>query len=282
MRSASRNQIIRERIFRMKATRFIPVFIILSLCLLTACGGGGTTVSTDGSTSMERIMGALTEGYREVDSAVTVNYSGTGSGAGIEAVLSGVCDIGLSSRALKQSEIEQGAQGHLIALDGIAVIVNPTNPVSDLTREELADIFSGRISNWAQVGGADAPIAVFGREAGSGTRDAFEERIDLRDIAVYTNIYSSTGDIVGSITANPNAIGYISLAGVRYGVRALSVDGIACSEETLRSGQYTISRPFLFVTDANRPLSPAARAFLDYAMSGSVRGYISLAGAVAP
>lgn len=256
---------------------------ILCLLFLTACGGGNTNViSTDGSTSMERVMGALIEGYREREPSVTVNFSGTGSGAGIEAVLSGVCDIGLSSRELKESEIRQGAVAHLVALDGIAVIVHPSNPISDLTSAQLADIFAGRVINWAQLGGRDTPIALYGREAGSGTRDAFEHSLGIDGQPSYTNEYSSTGDIVGSISSNPNGIGYISLSGVRSSVKMLSVNGILCTGEDLRSGAYPIRRAFFMVTSANRPLSEEAQRFLSYALSSDVADYIAIAGAVAP
>ena len=267
----------------MKRNLLFPITALLTIVLLTACGGNtGSTVSTDGSTSMEQVMGALIEGYREETPSVTINYSGTGSGAGIEAVLSGVCDIGLSSRALKESEIEKGALAHLVALDGIAVIVNPSNPVAALTSEQLAGIFTGRFTNWAQLGGENAPIAVYGREAGSGTRDAFEEILQIRDLAHYTNEYSSTGDIVGNVSANPNGIGYVSLSNVKDTVRSLPIDGVACSEETIRAGSYAIQRPFLLVTSRHIPLTPQAQAFLDYATGDAVAEYIGIAGAVAP
>lgn len=255
---------------------------VFLLSFLTACGGSAGVVSTDGSTSMERVMGALIEGYREVDSSVKVNYSGTGSGAGIEAVLSGVCDIGLSSRALKDSEIEQGAVAHLVALDGIAVVVNSANAVNALTVQQLRQIFTGEVTDWAELGGSSAPIAVYGREAGSGTRDAFEEILGIADRCAYTNEYSSNGDIVGNVSTNPNGIGYVSLSGVGEGVKTVHVDGIACSEETIRSGSYPLQRPFYLVTAGGRALSPQAQAFLDYALSDAVAEYIAIAGAVAP
>ena len=260
----------------------IALFCALSLLLLTACGGSGSVVSTDGSTSMERVMGALIEGYREVDSSVKVNYSGTGSGAGIEAVLSGVCDIGLSSRTLKVSEIEKGAVAHLVALDGIAVVVNGGNAVNDLTMQQLRLIFTGEVTDWAELGGSSAPIAVYGREAGSGTRDAFEEILEITDRCAYTNEYSSNGDIVGNVSTNPNGIGYVSLSGVGEGVKSVRVDGIFCSEETIRSGSYPLQRPFYLVTAEGRVLSTQAQAFLNYAMSDAVAEYIAIAGAVAP
>ena len=255
----------------------------LCLLLLSACSGeGSTTISLDGSTSMEKVVGALIEGYRAVDSSVAVNYSGTGSGSGIEAVLSGVCDIGLSSRKLKESEITNGAQAHIIAFDGIAVIVNAQNPLNDLTTEQLRRIFTGTVTSWAELGGEHSPIAVYGREAGSGTRSAFEEILGITDRCVYTNEYSSNGDIIGNVSTNPNGIGYVSLSGVSETTKLLQINGVSCREETIRSGSYAIQRPFIMVTAANRPLSPDAQAFLDYAMSSAVADYITIAGAIAP
>ena len=264
--------------------RIIPLFFLLILfCSLTGCGSNASLViNTEGSTSMERVIGALIEGYRNVNDSVKINYSGTGSGAGVEAVLSGVCDIGLSSRPLKDSEIQKGARAEVVALDGIAVIVHPSNPVSDLTLRDLAAVFSGNISNWADLGGKNGPIAVYGREAGSGSRTAFEDIISARDSCRYTNEYSSTGDIVGNVMSNPNSIGYISLSGIRREVKLLRIDGVPCTEETIRSGEYPLRRPFLLVIGSNATLSPEAAEFLDFAMSDDAAELISIAGAVPP
>lgn len=257
--------------------------------LLAACGGPpphpgalAGTVNTDGSTSMADVMAVLQETFRELEPGVTVNFSGTGSGAGVEAVLTGAADIGLSSRPLKEAETAQGAVAHVVALDGVAVVVNPANPVSGLRLDQLAGVFTGRIVNWSALGGLDAPIAVYGREAGSGTRGAFEELLGVTDRCAYTNEYGSSGDVVGNVSSNPNAIGYTSLAAVGDAVSALTVDGAACTEETVRNGTYPIQRPFLMVTREGVPLSAAAQAFLDYARSGAVSAYITRAGAVAP
>ena len=263
------------------------VGMLLAVLLLAGCGGRagtglGGTVNTDGSTSMADVMAALQEAFREKESGVTVNYSGTGSGSGIEAALRGTCDIGLSSRELKDSERDQGAVGHTVALDGVAVIVNPLNPISDLTVEELALIFTGEISSWSQLGGGVGPIAVYGREAGSGTRGAFEELVGVEDRCTYTNEYSSTGDVVGSVASNPNAIGYASLASAGEGVRTVKIGGVPCTEDTVRSGDYPLRRPFLMVTRRDARLGEAASAFLDFARSGEAAGYLSLAGAIAP
>lgn len=240
------------------------------------------TVNTDGSTSMKDVMGVLIETYGEIQKDVTVNYSGTGSGAGIEAVLAGNVDIGLSSRALKPEEEEKGAVGHTVALDGVAIVVNPASGVEDLTVEQIAQIFKGEITNWSELGGEDAEIAVLGREDGSGTRSAFEEIVGVDGECKYTNEYSSTGDVIGNVASNPNAIGYASLSAVDETVKAVKVGGVECSEATIKDGTYEIQRPFLMVTLEGAELSPAAEDFLSYATSADVAEYIAAAGAVAP
>ena len=238
------------------------------------------TVNTDGSTSMKDVMGVLTETYNEIQPDVTINYSGTGSGAGIEAVLAGNVDIGLSSRALKPEEEEKGAVGHTVALDGVAIVVNPANGVEDLSVEQIAQIFKGEITNWSELGGEDAEIAVLGREDGSGTRSAFEEIVGVDGECKYTNEYSSTGDVIGNVASNPNAIGYASLSAVNDSVVAVAVNGVTPSEETVADGSFAIQRPFVVVTVEGTELSPAAQAFLDYAMSADVADIITAAGAV--
>ena len=240
------------------------------------------TVNTDGSTSMKDVMGVLIETYGEIQKDVTVNYSGTGSGAGIEAVLAGNVDIGLSSRALKPEEEEKGAVGHTVALDGVAIVVNPASGVEDLSVEQIAQIFKGEITNWSELGGEDAEIAVLGREDGSGTRSAFEEIVGVDGECKYTNEYSSTGDVIGNVASNPNAIGYASLSAVDETVKAVKVGGVECSEATIKDGSYEIQRPFLMVTLEGAELSPAAEDFLSYATSADVAEYIAAAGAVAP
>ena len=240
------------------------------------------TVNTDGSTSMKDVMGVLIETYGEIQKDVTVNYSGTGSGAGIEAVLAGNVDIGLSSRALKPEEEEKGAVGHTVALDGVAIVVNPASGVEDLSVEQIAQIFKGEITNWSELDGEDAAIAVLGREDGSGTRSAFEEIVGVDGECKYTNEYSSTGDVIGNVASNPNAIGYASLSAVDETVKAVKVGGVECSEATIKDGSYEIQRPFLMVTLEGAELSPAAEDFLSYATSADVAEYIAAAGAVAP
>ncbi len=262
--------------------------LLAALLLLAACRSGppaeglAGAVNTDGSSSMADVMSALQEAFRAAEPGVTVNYSGTGSGAGVEAALSGTCDIGLSSRRLRPEEKRQGAVAYVVALDAVAVVVHPDNPVRDLTLEQLAAVFTGEVASWRELGGPEAPVAVYGREAGSGTRGAFEEALGVVDRCAYTNIYGSTGDVVGNVSANPNAIGYASLSAVREGVAAVAVDGAACGESTVRDGSYPLQRPFLMVTSASRPLSEAARAFLAFAQSGEAAAYIARAGAITP
>lgn len=239
-------------------------------------------VNTDGSTSMADVMAVLQESFKELYPDVTVNYSGTGSGAGIEAVLAGTADIGLSSRALNDEEKAEGAVENIVALDGVAVVVNPANGVEDLSVEDIAKIFTGEITNWSELGGEDLEIAVLGREDGSGTRGAFEEIVGVEGVCTYTNEYGSTGDVIGNVASNPNAIGYASLSAVDETVKAVKVNGVTPSEETVKDGTYEIQRPFVMVTVEGTELSEAAQAFLDYAMSDEVADQIAIAGAVAP
>ena len=289
----------------MKKTFAIVLSLVLCIGILAACGTddstpttaptAGTTepvatepaaaelsgnVNVNGFTSMGDVIAALTEGFNEANPDVTINYTGSGSGAGITGVLDGTCDLGLSSRALTDDEKSQGAVENIIALDGVAVVVNPENTVTDLTTEQIAQIFTGEITNWSELGGADAEIAVFGRENGSGTRSAFEEIVGVEDACVYTNEYSSTGDVIGNVASNPNAIGYASLSAVDETVTAVNVNGVAPSEETVLDGTYEIQRPFVIVTVEGTELSPAAQAFFDYAMSADVADIITAAGVV--
>ena len=249
----------------------------LALLLLGGCGAGRETVSLEGSTAMTGVVLALEEVFRAREPGIRVNFSGTGSGAGIQSALSGGCDIGLSSRELTSRELALGAKARVIALDGIAVAVHPSNPVRALTLEELKAIFTGELRTWAGAGGAEAPVAVYGREAGSGTRAAFEAAIGAPGGCRYTNEYNSTGDVVGNVASNPNAIGYISLSAAGAGVAVLDIEGVPCTMETVRDGSYPICRPFLFVTRSGAPLSRAAEAFYTFAIRAEET--IALAGA---
>ncbi len=238
------------------------------------------TVNVNGSTSMADVIAALTEGFNEINPDVQINYTGSGSGAGIEGALAGTCDLGLSSRALSDEEKGQGAVENIVAKDGVAVVINPENTVADLTTEQIAAIYTGEITNWSEVGGPDAEIAVLGRDSASGTRSAFEEILGIEDACVYLNEYSSTGDVIGNVASNPNAIGYASLSAVDDSVVAVAVNGVTPTEETVADGSFAIQRPFVIVTVEGTELSAAAQAFLDYAMSAEVAEIIAAAGAV--
>ena len=240
------------------------------------------TVNTNGSTSMEKVMKILIESFAEENPGVTVNYTGSGSGAGVTSAIDGTADLGLASRTLKPEEESQGAQAHIVALDGVAIVVNPENTVEDLTVDQIAQIFKGEITNWKDLGGADEEIAVYGREAGSGTRGAFEELVGVEDACKYLNEYSSTGDVIGNVASNPSAIGYASLSAVRDNVKAVKVNGVDCTEATVQDGTYEIQRPFVMITKDGTQLSDAAQAFLDYAESSDVADLIAQAGAVPP
>lgn len=239
------------------------------------------SVSTDGSTSMEKVIGALGEAFTEANPDVNFTYNPTGSGSGITAVSEGRCDIGLSSRNLKDEEAAKGLKATVLALDGIAVIVNPKNPVSELSLEQIAKIYTGEITNWSELGGNDAEIVVIGREAGSGTRDGFESITGTTDACAYRQELTSTGDVITTVAQNPDAIGYASLASIGDTVKALVVEGVAPSEETVKDGSYLVQRPFVLVTREGEELSEAAQAFFDYITSADAASIIADAGAVA-
>ena len=290
----------------MKKIISIVLVLACAAALLAGCGSSGTagststpsassepsssvstdaagtgSVATDGSTSMEKVIGALGEAFMEQNKGVTFTYNPTGSGSGITAVGEGRCDIGLSSRALKDDEKASGLKETVLALDGIAVIVNPANPVSDLDVETIAKIYTGEITNWKEVGGNDAEIVLIGREAGSGTRDGFESITDTKDSCKYRQELTSTGDVITTVSTNPDAIGYASLAALKDNVKALTVGGIAPTEDTVKDGSYVIQRPFVLVTKDGTELSAAAQAFFDYATSADAADLIAAAGAVA-
>ena len=256
--------------------------LVLALSMLAGCGlAEAASVSTDGSTSMEKVIGALGESFMNENKGVTFTYNPTGSGSGIKAVSEGRCDIGLSSRALKDEETAEGLVGTVLAYDGIAIIVNPANPVEDLTMEQIAAIYTGEITNWKEVGGNDAPIVLIGREAGSGTRDGFETITGTAEKCQYRQELTSTGDVITTVAANPDAIGYASLASVKDTVKAVSVAGVVPSEETVKDGSYVIQRPFVLVTKEGTALSETAQKFFDYVTSPEAAEIIAAAGAVA-
>ena len=238
------------------------------------------SVGTNGSTSMEKVIGGLSEAFMENNSGVKVTYDPTGSGTGIQAVIDGTTDLGLSSRALKDEEKAEGLTSKTVALDGIAIIVNNDNPVENLTIQQIADIATGKITNWKDVGGNDSEIVMEGREAGSGTRDGFESIVGVKDECKYANESTSTGAVIANVTSNPNAIGYASLSAVDNTVKAIQVEGVTASEATVLDGTYKIQRPFIFVLKEGATLSEASQAFLDFALSKDAADIITNAGAV--
>ena len=283
----------------MKKFLTLALTAVMALSLLTACGSKNDnsadtntdgsnnettlsgTVSTDGSTSMEKVINSLGESFMAMNKDVKFTYNPTGSGSGIQAVSEGRCDIGLSSRALKDDEKASGLVETVVALDGIAIVVNPENPVSDLDIDTIAKIYTGEITNWKDVGGNDAEIVLIGREAGSGTRDGFESITDTKDACQYRQELTSTGDVINTVSQNPDAIGYASLSAVGESVKALTVGGVEATEATVKDGSYVVQRPFVLVTKEGTKLSPAAQAFFDYALSADAASIIAAAGAVA-
>jgi phosphate transport system substrate-binding protein len=261
----------------------VCVCAALAALSLTACGAGrGETVVALGSTSMEQVMGTLAEQYQRDHSGVTVSVEGGGSGAGVEAAVGGTAHIGLCSRNLTGEEEAMGLNAATLALDGIAVIVSQDNPVDDLTVEQIGAIFTGEISNWAQVGGADAAIACVGREAGSGTREGFETVTGTQGRCVLAQELTAAGAVVEAVRGNAQAIGYTSLSAAegQNGIKMLTVGGAACTEETILDGSYALQRPFLLVTRRDEALSEAAQDFLDWATSAQAADLIRRAGAV--
>lgn len=271
----------------MKRIVSIMLAALLVVVSMTGCGGTASngklsgSVSTNGSTSMEKVIGILSEQFMADNSGVTVTYDATGSGTGIEAVANGTCDIGLASRNLKDTEKEKGLVSTTVALDGIAIIVNENCPVDDLSVEQIAAIFTGEITGWAEFGG-NGDIACIGREAGSGTRDGFESITKTADKCVLAQELTSTGAVIAAVQNSENAIGYASFASVegQNGIKVLTVAGVSCNAENILNGSYVIQRPFNLVTKADSKLSDAAQAFLDYMTSKNAADLITSAGAV--
>ena len=291
----------------MKKAFSLLLSLTMVMALLAVCGGGDTssdttatddtatgdttteetatlsgTVATDGSTSMEEVIGALGEQFMADNSGVTVTYNPTGSGSGIEAVSNGSCDIGLASRALTDEEKAGGLTETTVALDGIAVIVNAENSVTDLSLEQIAQIYTGAVTDWSEFGSDAGAIAVIGRESGSGTRDGFESITGTEDQCVLAQELSSTGAVIEAVRTTPGAIGYASLSAVQdqEGITVLTVGGVAPSEATVLDGSYAIQRPFVFATRTDEALSEAAQAFFDFATSTAASDLIANAGAV--
>lgn len=265
----------------MKKFLALAMGMVLLVSALAGCGQSeAASVSTDGSTSMEKVINTLGEAFVENNKDVKFTYNPTGSGSGITAIKEGRCDIGLSSRALTEEEMFSGLKGTVLAYDGIAIIVNPDNPVADLTVEQIAKMYTGEITNWKEVGGEDHEIVLIGREAGSGTRDGFESITNTKDFCKYRQELTSTGDVITTVAQNPNAIGYASLSAVKDTVKALSVNGVAPSEMAVKDGSYRVQRPFVLVTMQDRELSKTAQNFFDYITSDEVNDLIASAGVV--
>ena len=268
----------------MKKTIAILLSLVMAVSLLTVSASAeklSGTVATNGSTSMEKVIGILSEQFMEDNDKVTITYDATGSGTGIEAVATGTCDIGLASRNLKDAEVEKGLVATTVALDGIAIIVNENCPVDDLTVEQIAAIFTGLVTDWADFGGK-GDIACIGREAGSGTRDGFESITKTTDKCVLAQELTSTGAVIAAVKSSENAIGYASYAAVegQEGIKVLTVEGVECTAENIADGSYVIQRPFNLVTLAEGELSEAAQAFFDYMLSEDAAELITMAGAV--
>ena len=261
--------------------KLICMMLVCVMALsLVACGSKEEkTVSTDGSTSMQKVINALGEAYME-ETGAKFTYNATGSGTGIKAVKDGTCDIGLSSRYLKDSEKAEGLKETILAIDGIAIIVHTDNSVADLTVEQIAAIFKGEITNWSEVGGKDGEIVCIGREESSGTRDGFESITGTEDACKYRQELTSNGAVLTAVAENPNAIGYVSLSSVKDAVKAISVGGVAPSEESIKDGSYAVQRPFVLVTREGIALSETAQAFFDFATSPAANEIITAAGVV--
>lgn len=237
--------------FKRLLVKILAAVTAISCFAAVGCSGKGKTsgtVATDGSTSMAKVIGALGEAFMQANDGIKFTYNPTGSGSGITAVSEGRCDIGLSSRALKTEETDKGLVGTVLAYDGIAIIVHPDNNLADIDIETLAKVYKGEITNWSELGGADGEIVLIGREPNSGTRDGFESITDTKDACKYRQELTSTGDVIAAVASNPNAIGYASLSALKDTVKALTVDGIAPTEATVKDGSYKVQRPFVLVT----------------------------------
>ena len=239
------------------------------------------SISMSGSTSMEKLANAVAESFMEKYPNVTVTAEFTGSSAGIESVLAGSVDIGNSSRNLKDDEKSAGAAENIVAIDGIAVVTDPANKVKDLTKDQLVSIYTGETKNWSEVGGDDQAIVVVGREAGSGTRGAFEELLDIADACAYANELDSTGAVMAKVASTPGAIGYVSLDVVDDSVKALKLDGVDATEENIKAGNYALSRPFVMATKGEiSEQKTEVQALFDYLSSDEGKALIKSVGLI--
>ncbi len=288
-----------------KMKKLVSVILVSAMALsLGACGSSSTgesestsedtkessasgssdlsgTVATGGSTSMESVIGNLKEQFTNDNSNVTISYAGVGSGGGIEGVSNGTYDIGLSSRDLTDEEAADGLTSDVVALDGITVIVNADNDIDNLTMEEVSKLYNGEITNWSDLGGADLDVTLIGREESSGTRDGFES-ITETDGSHLDQELTSTGAVITAVASSENAIGYASLSAVegQDGIKAVTIDDVECSEDTILDGTYAIQRPFVLVTVEGEEMSEAAQAFFDFCLSDDAKELVRSAGAV--
>ena len=239
------------------------------------------TISMAGSTSMEKLANAAAESFMAKYPGVTVTAEFTGSSAGIEAVTAESVDIGNSSRALKDEEKEAGAVENIVAIDGIAVVTDPANAVSGLTKDQLISVYKGEVKNWSELGGEDAPIVVIGREAGSGTRGAFEELLELEDACTYASELDSTGAVIAKVAATPGAIGYVSLDALDDTVKALALDDVEATAENIKAGNYFLSRPFVMATKgAIADQSPLVQSLFEYLKSEEGKALVESVGLI--
>lgn len=276
----------------------VVVAAIVMVSSLTACGGNDNgdesgnvagnaqlsgTVTLAGSTSMEKLANALAEGFMMANQGVTVQAEFNGSSAGVEQMLAGTVEIGNASRNLKEGELTEGAVENIVAIDGIAVIVDTNNTVTDISTEDLVKIYTGEINNWNQLGGANQPIVVIGREAGSGTRGAFEELLDIEDKCSYAQELDSTGTVMANVAATPGAIGYVSLDVLNDSVAVLAIDGVVASEENIVAGSYVLSRPFVMATKGEiSQQSELVQSFFAYIESEEGQAIIKQVGLILP
>ncbi|MBQ8625648.1 MAG: phosphate ABC transporter substrate-binding protein [Agathobacter sp.] len=263
--------------------------VVMVMCGVTACQGETSgnnlsgSISLNGSTSMQKVANALQEGFMKANPGVTVSVEFTGSGTGIQAAIDGTADIGNSSRNLKDAELAEGLVENIIAIDGIAVIVDNANEVSDITSEELAKIYTGEIANWSELGGANQPIVVVGREAGSGTRGAFEELLKIEDKCDYAQEIDSTGGVLSTVASTAGAIGYVSLDVIDDTVTVMAIDGVLASEENIVAGSYSLSRPFVMATKGEiSAQNELVQAFFAYIESEEGQAIIKKVGLILP
>jgi len=275
---------------KMTKTLLAGLTALMLICSLAGCAGtdgngSGLSgkISLAGSTSMEKLCEAMSESFMEANPGVTVTVEYTGSSAGVEALIQGSADIGNSSRGLKDSEKSKGAVENIVAIDGIAVITDKNNSVSNLTTEQLVSIYTGSVSNWKELGGSDEPVVVIGREAGSGTRGAFEELLEVEDACKYAQELDSTGAVLAKVAATPGAIGYISLDAVNDTVQSVSLDGVAATEANIKAGDYSLSRPFVMATLGEiSAQSELVKAWFEYIKSEEGQKVVSGVGLILP